>query len=635
MSDEERLVQTKNSDDDAFVFADESDAEDGEKSFAHQPWKVMIVDDHEGMHAITRLALSDVTFRNRKIDFISAFNSSEALAVLAAHDDVAVMLLDVVMESDDAGLRLVKHLREQLGNREVRIILRTGQPGQAPARRVVQEYDIDAYEPKTGLTSERLFTTIISAFRAYEDIMSLKSSRQGLNLIVEAASSVFKLQTIEGLTEETLKRVAQILALSSSKGRLESGFIAQSSQVRDIGGRGLILCGIGSYADKKGLSLNRALSEDTFNRINGLSSLLEEGLYWNGGCLFMSQAEDHAFYLCIEHAGTLNDIDKNLLGAFWGNVAIAFETLVAHYRIVELKESYSRFAPNDAVTFLEANDITEVKLGDNQKRDMSILFLDIRSFVSLTGEMSPTDCFKFINSYLHHIGGCVNGNFGVVNKYLGDGLMAIFSRENKHANDAVLCSMALLEATEAYNRIYRKDSNDKSLGDFVPRIPLKVGIGIHSGPVVAGVVGYTSRLEFTLLGETVNIASRIEALTKFCGCDILIHEHTAALLPDSILVRRLPPFGIRGKRDPILLWEVFGSDPSPLRKRKSMQLDKFHEAVDLLAGGRPEDAREIFEALAQENPDDGMLDYQLRSLTRRVENLYSRREDLIASDNSD
>ncbi|MBX3188937.1 MAG: sigma 54-interacting transcriptional regulator [Labilithrix sp.] len=143
---------------------------------AAPPWTVAIVDDEEEVHAVTRLALQDVVLANRKLAFVSARSAAEARALFAEKRDIAVVLLDVVMETDDAGLALVRYIREELADESVRVVLRTGQPGQAPEATVIRNYDISDYRTKTELTSTRLLTTVISALRTYEQLRAVKAA---------------------------------------------------------------------------------------------------------------------------------------------------------------------------------------------------------------------------------------------------------------------------------------------------------------------------------------------------------------------------------------------------------------------------------------------------------------------------
>lgn len=149
-------------------------------------WTILIVDDEPEMHHVTTMALRDYSFQHRKLNFISAYNAAEAKTKLEQYQDIALILLDVVMETDDAGLTLVRFIREQLNNHQVRIILRTGQPGQAPEQQVVQEYDINDYRSKTELTVQRLTTTITSALRSYLAITQLEQLNETLEAKVAA-----------------------------------------------------------------------------------------------------------------------------------------------------------------------------------------------------------------------------------------------------------------------------------------------------------------------------------------------------------------------------------------------------------------------------------------------------------------
>lgn len=151
-------------------------------------WRVLIVDDDVDVHAVTRLALRNVSFKGRELELFSAYSGREAYDFLRDTPDIALVLLDVVMETDDAGLLLARRIREELHNAIVRVVLRTGQPGQAPEQRVIIEYDINDYKAKTELTTQKLFTTVISALRAYESLNMPLSETVLLMTVTPAAS---------------------------------------------------------------------------------------------------------------------------------------------------------------------------------------------------------------------------------------------------------------------------------------------------------------------------------------------------------------------------------------------------------------------------------------------------------------
>ncbi len=154
------------------------------------PWKVLIVDDEPEVHSVTRLALHDFSFDDRKLHFISAHSGQEACEILDQETDIALMLLDVVMETDDAGLRVVEYLRHQLGNAFMRVVLRTGHPGMAPERHVIRAFDINDYRAKTELTQDRMYSLVYTALSSYKRLNSLASSQRYLRSLADEYRSV-------------------------------------------------------------------------------------------------------------------------------------------------------------------------------------------------------------------------------------------------------------------------------------------------------------------------------------------------------------------------------------------------------------------------------------------------------------
>jgi response regulator RpfG family c-di-GMP phosphodiesterase len=198
---------------DDILFLDDIEGSGQADSGLEQHWKMLIVDDEPEVHSITRLVLADFMYKGRPARFLSAYSASDARAILDREDDIAIILLDVVMETDDAGLTLVRYIREELKNRHVRIILRTGQPGQAPERAVILDYDINDYKAKTQLTAQQLFTTTVAALRSYEDIMAIETNRRGLEKIIEASSSLFQSRSMKLFAAGVLTQLAALLGV--------------------------------------------------------------------------------------------------------------------------------------------------------------------------------------------------------------------------------------------------------------------------------------------------------------------------------------------------------------------------------------------------------------------------------------
>ncbi|MDF2179723.1 SpoIIE family protein phosphatase [Aliiglaciecola sp. CAU 1673] len=177
--------------DEALLFQEEE--EESVISVEVQPWKILVVDDDEEVHALTKLVLRDLVFQSRPMQLFFASSAAEAKQVLAGQSDISLLLLDVVMESEDAGLQLVHHVRRELGNQAVRIILRTGQPGQAPEQKVVMEFDINDYKEKTELTSQKLVTAVISSLRSYGYIQQVVALNRELEERVKARTQALEL----------------------------------------------------------------------------------------------------------------------------------------------------------------------------------------------------------------------------------------------------------------------------------------------------------------------------------------------------------------------------------------------------------------------------------------------------------
>src|ERR1700748_824032 len=174
-------------------------------------WKIAVIDDDQSVHEGTRFALSDYVLNGQTLEILSAYSAAEGRNLMRAHPDIAAVLLDVIMESDTAGLGLVEYIRNDLKNETVRIILRTGQPGQAPERRVIVDYDINDYKAKTELTADKLFTSLTAALRSYQQLQRMVETRRGLEMIIEGASTLYDFKSMQRLAEGGLTQIASLL----------------------------------------------------------------------------------------------------------------------------------------------------------------------------------------------------------------------------------------------------------------------------------------------------------------------------------------------------------------------------------------------------------------------------------------
>ncbi|MBN9497014.1 MAG: EAL domain-containing protein [Alphaproteobacteria bacterium] len=284
---------------------------------AARPWYVMVVDDDDDVHATTRFALNGARVLGRPIELVHAHSAAEAWARLGEVKDIAVALIDVVMESPDAGLRLVRELREA-GMREMRIVLRTGQPGYAPEVSVISSYEIDDYRTKSELTQTRLLTVLTATIRAYDQIRTISRSRAGLEMIVESATKLFTRTNLELFSRGVLTQIAALLRVAPN------GLVCvDGGQGADDGA--MIVSAAGSFAAYAGRPLS-ALPDRTLARL--IAEFPRQGdPVVEGGFMMMHFGTEpgRALIAVIEAGGEIADADRTLLRLFATNIAIGFE----------------------------------------------------------------------------------------------------------------------------------------------------------------------------------------------------------------------------------------------------------------------------------------------------------------------
>lgn len=403
-------------------------------------WKVMIVDDEEEIHNVTKLALGDFTFEGKGITFLSAYSGQEAEQQMRQHPDTALILLDVVMEADDSGLVVAKRIRQELGNQLVRIVLRTGQPGQAPEGTVVIDYDINDYKAKTELTTQKLFTTVVTALRTFRHLTMIETHRRELDRLAMASA---------------------------------------------------------------------------------------------------------------------------------------------------------RFVPREFLNVLQKQSIVEVELGNFISQEMTVMFSDIRSFTAISELMTPQENFDFVNAYLNYVSPIIREYDGFVIKYMGDGLMAVFPGG---ADDGLRAGISKLQRVALYNLERQKQGQP----------PIQIGVGLHTGPLMMGIVGETARMQGDVLSDVVNLASRLEGLTKFYGVSLIISEKVYKRLenPDQYHVRLLGKALVKGRGAPVSLFEIFDGDPPELMETKEQTKEDFEQGLFLYYQKQFPEASVYFNNVLKRNPAD-------------------------------
>jgi len=256
--------------------------------------------------------------------------------------------------------------------------------------------------------------------------------------------------------------------------------------------------------------------------------------------------------------------------------------------------AYGRFVPHQFLQLLGRPSIVDVKLGDNVEKEMTLLFSDIRDFTSLSESILPAENFRFINSYLSTMEPMVTRHRGIIDKYIGDGIMALFAGS---ADDGVRSGIDMLRQLAIYNQGRLRAGYSQ----------IRIGIGINTGLVMMGTVGGHQRMDSTVIGDAVNLASRLEGLTKSYSTPLMISAHTLHALrdPDAYCIRFLDRLQIKGRYQAQSVYEVFDADPEPLRLAKLASRRSFEHGLAFYHLGRADLALPLLlecQRLAPEDP---------------------------------
>ena len=306
---------------DELIFLDD-DATDIELKLG-KDWNILIVDDDEEIHTVTRLALSDLIVNDRKLNFIHAHSAKEAKERLHEYGNtIAIILLDVVMETDDAGFDVVKYIREEMGLNEPRIILRTGQPGFAPEEQVIKLYDINDYKTKTELTRSKLLTTIISSIRSYQQIITISQSRIGLEKIIASSANLFEEHSLKAFCEGVVTQISSLIGLES-----EGLLCARAGSLLDLDDENIYVLGAaGEYAEFINQPVNTIHNDEITENVHRCLRLKQHIFDISCSVLYISRAGFEAAVYMRQTQG-VNELDKHLLEVFLSSISVGYENV--------------------------------------------------------------------------------------------------------------------------------------------------------------------------------------------------------------------------------------------------------------------------------------------------------------------
>ncbi len=362
---------SENSHDD-FLFIDDSDEDEILACSNNETWQVLIVDDDPEIHSVTQLALSDLVVLSRRLEYLHAYSGKDACRLIEEHDDIVLVLLDVVMETDDAGLNVVKHIRETLQRKDIRIVLRTGQPGYAPEESVIKEYDINDYKTKTELTRRKLVTTVFAAIRSFQQIATVNENRLGLEKIVSGATELSSQHSLSKYSQGVLLQLKTLIG-----GEISAVFCARGQGIIDnIDDLSFyVLAQIGFDENLINQKLNQLQNKQVSKQVKACF-LQQKHEYLDDNLNLYVAKGDYRAVIHVRLSTTLTEIQTQLMNVFLTGVAVGYEN-------VHLFKKLTNAAYKDSLTNLP-NRLEFVRLLDdfaqNDFKNQVAALIDINHF---------------------------------------------------------------------------------------------------------------------------------------------------------------------------------------------------------------------------------------------------------------
>jgi len=299
----------------------------------------------------------------------------------------------------------------------------------------------------------------------------------------------------------------------------------------------------------------------------------------------------------------IEDFQKNEIAIAFSlasQAAVSIENTRNLETIEKKKASFERFVPTDFISILNREEIEDVAIGDSSHENMSVLFSDIRSFTTLSESMTPAENFTFLNDYLLAIGPSIQRYGGFIDKFIGDAIMALFiGKIVGVANDSVDAAIEMLIRVREFNFFRRRNHLE----------PIAIGVGLNTGPLSLGTIGFEKRMETTVIGDTVNLASRMEGLTKQYGINIAITSDTVVQLieKEKFFYREIDTVKVKGKNLPVTFYDLFNGDADNIKEKKIITFDSFNEALSLYKARQWDDALKLFGEIQQGFEEDKVL----------------------------
>src|ERR1700688_528333 len=312
-------------------------------------WKVAVIDDDQAVHEGTRFALSDYSLHGATLEILSAYSAAEGRTLMRAHPDIAAVLLDVIMETDAAGLDLVEYIRNEIKNETVRIILRTGQPGQAPERRVIVQYDINDYKAKTELTADKLFTSLTAALRSYQQLERMVQTRRGLEIIIDAASTLYDFKSMQRLAEGVLTQIASLLNVDCA------GILVLRDDGNPSNDDFSVLAGSGCYSRFIGSAGSKSLDADLRSMVEAAFRRRKHEFVDHRTVLYIRTGSGREVVVLLQAERQLSETDRSLGELFGSRLSIAFDNVILYQQLNEANSELEDRVAQRTRALMQAN----------------------------------------------------------------------------------------------------------------------------------------------------------------------------------------------------------------------------------------------------------------------------------------
>ncbi len=316
------MTDTDNLEDD-FLFIDDSDDDQAIEGYKGETWKILIADDDTDIHSVTQLALSELTVLGRKLEYLHAYSGAQTCQLIEENSDIALVLLDVVMESDHAGLDVIKYVRDELQRHEIRIVLRTGQPGYAPEEDIIKNYDINDYKTKTELTRRKLVTSVYAAIRSYKQITVIHQGKNNLENIIRSTAQLLEYKNIHEYVDSALAQLQVLFNQVST-----SVFCARGQGIiTDVDDLNLYVIGQNGFSTSMVNQSIDSVNHEALSRMSNVcfhkqAHVIEDKYV----VLFISRGKYRA---CIYASLSVpfNSLDLQFVELFLSNIAIGYENV--------------------------------------------------------------------------------------------------------------------------------------------------------------------------------------------------------------------------------------------------------------------------------------------------------------------